>query len=45
MLRPRAMQSSIAPSPGFVAGIFTRRFGRSIHVWSRIASSKVASAS
>ena len=45
MLFPRAMQSSIAAGPGFVAGIFTKRFGRSIHSWSRIASSKVASVS
>src|SRR6266571_6381080 len=45
MLFPCAMQSSIAPRPGFVAGIFTYRFGLSSHAWSRIASSKVASRS
>ena len=27
--RPAAIESSIAPSPGSVAGIFTKRFGRS----------------
>src|ERR1700704_2157058 len=45
MLFPCAMQSSIAPSPGFVAGIFTYRFGGSSHLCTRIASSKVPSRS
>jgi hypothetical protein len=36
--RPAAMQSSIAPSPGSVPGIFTYRFGRSPSSCRRIAS-------
>src|SRR3712207_7748818 len=35
MLRPRAIISSIAGKPSFVAGIFTCRFGRSTHSCSR----------
>ena len=41
----QAMQSSIAPRPGLVAGIFTWRFGRSTSWCKRIACSKVASRS
>ena len=39
MFLPAAIMSSIAPSPGFVAGIFTKRFGRSTRPCSRWASS------
>ena len=39
--RPAAIESSIAPSPGIVAGIFTKRFGRSTSSWSRVACSNV----
>ena len=42
---PRAMHSSIAPSPGSVAGIFTNRFGLSTHSCSFSACSIVASVS
>ena len=45
MFLPCATQSSIAPSPGFVAGIFTYRLGRSSHACRRIASSNVPSRS
>jgi len=45
MLLPCAIASSIAPSPGFVAGIFTYRFGLSIQACSRIISSNVPSRS
>src|SRR5215207_2750450 len=41
----RAMHSSIAPSPGSVAGIFTNRFGLSTHSCSIRACSIVASRS
>jgi len=42
-LRPRAIISSIAGSPGSVPGIFTKQFGRSTSSCSRCASSIVAS--
>ena len=38
---PFAIISSIAGSPGFVAGIFTSRLGRSTSSWSRTASATV----
>ena len=43
--RPLAITSSIAASPGFVAGILTIRLGRSTASWMRIASRNVASVS
>ena len=43
--RPAAIESSIAPSPGTVAGIFTKRFGRSTSSVRSFACSKVASRS
>jgi len=42
---PAAIMSSIAGNPGFVPGIFTYRFGRSISSCSRFASSNVCSVS
>ena len=43
--RPRAIISSMAGSPGSVAGILTNRFGRSIRSWRRWASAIVPSVS